>query len=359
MRILIATNHLHDIAGAEVVALELATFCKGRGLDIAVFANWAAAPMEQLFADHVGVRIETEPASVRPLEFDLVYFQHQVAGLFSYEPTAADRAGTAVVFGRLSRRSFLESGGWAHDNALGDVTFANSELTAERLAETGVAHPVHVFYNAAPAAFAAPPRPRPDAPQRMLVVSNHWDSALMEAVSVLRQRATVLHVGRFGDEVRLVEPHDLHDADLVISIGKTVQYALRAHVPVYVYDHLGGPGYLNDSNYPAAARYSFSGRCCERTLDGEALAADILGRYHEGRAFAQRAHDEAFQRFALEPHLERLLTTPPTSNADRRRRLQEAAAGIARERLMAQHIRDSYRRERFLRADGSETSRAL
>jgi hypothetical protein len=250
----------------------------------------------------------------------------------------------------LSRRSFLESGGWAHDNALGDLTLANSELTADRLVQTGIDHPVHVFYNAAPAAFASASRARHDTPQQILVVTNHCDAALMEAVAALGVRAGIRHIGRFGDEVKLVTPDDVQGADLVIAIGKTVQYALLAHTPVYVYDHFGGPGYLNADNYEAAAHYSFSGRCCERTLTAADLQADILERYAEGCAFADLVQAEGLERFRLEPHLDRVLALPPTSNAERRRRLHQQSAAIERERLLALHVRESYRKEQFLKS---------
>lgn len=344
MRILIATNHLEHLGGSEVIALEFAAYFRGRGHAVDVFANWTRPPMEDLFRARLGLAIETEPAAIAPLRYDLVYFQHQIAGLFDYARTEEDRSASRIVFRRLSRRSFLESGGWVHDNVLGDLTIANSELTAARLRETGVIHPVTVFHNAAPAAFGAPPRTLPEAPARILLVTNHDDSAVLDAARRLRGHAELRHVGRSAGDQALVTPTEIQGTDLVISIGKSVQYALLAHTPVYVYDHFGGPGYLTPENCERAAHYSFTGRCCERKLGGEALCAEILAGYAGGCDFARRENAAFLRRFRLEPYLDDLLALPAHSNPERRDRIEANSGALARERLMAEHIRESYRR---------------
>ncbi len=67
------------------------------------------------------------------------------------------------------------------------------------------------------------------------------------------------HLGEGGD-VTMMCPEILHNCDAVITIGKTVQMAILANRPVYCYDHFGGPGWLTDQNYEAAAALNFSGR---------------------------------------------------------------------------------------------------
>lgn len=340
MKILIATNHLQRISGSEVVALEFATYFQRAGHAIDVYANWAGQPMADIFQTRLGRPIITNPEAVRPLSYDFAYIQHQVAGLFAYEEGPGDLPATAIAFGRLSRRSFMESGGWAHDNALGDVTVANSELTAQRLGETGIRHPVWVSYNPAPGAFHAAIRPLPDRPRRILVVSNHDDRDLLAAVALLRGTTDVLHIGRTGDEQRLVSPVDIGTADVVVSIGKSIQYALASHTPAYVYDRFGGPGYLDAGNFEAAALANFSGRCCETRRTPAELVADIMDDYGRGRAFAQDAGRD-LGRYRLEPFLDRLLALPPRPNSERRADLLASRPAIELERMMALHVRET------------------
>ncbi len=342
MRILIATNHLYDLAGSEMVALEFAGYFLSKGHSVDVFANWAGGDVEPLFS-HLGLKIITDPTQIVPMSYDLCYFQHQTAGLFSYAPVSENLTHSLFVFGRLARRSFLESGGWVCDNVLGDYNLANSELTGERLPHTGSSLPVHVFYNAAPPEFDAEPHPLPEQPGRILIVSNHTPPELCEALDVLAAKADIRHMGRTAKNMRRVTPEDIAWADLVISIGKTIQYALVGHKPVYVYDHFGGPGYLTNANYTEVARFSFTGRCCERRLAPAILHEEILSGYALGRDFAQRPHTDWLARFRLTHHLDHLLRLPPSPNAARLGRIRASGGAFEREALMAKHVREQYR----------------
>jgi hypothetical protein len=341
-RALVATNHLADLAGSEVIALEMAEHLLGKGFSVSVFANFSGGRMADLFQAKLDLKIENDPAAVKPFQFDFCYFQHHVAPLFDYQPMPGDRDRTTIAFGRLARRTFFESGGWWHDNALGDVTIANSELTAEKLAVTGVGHRVETFYNAAPQIFFAAPRALPGRPQNILVVTNHRDADLMSAIDLLRTDSVLRHIGRSGDEIRLVTPDLIQAADLVISIGKTVPYALAARIPVYVYDHFGGPGYLTSDNFNRAARFNFTGRRCERRLKGDDIRQDILEGYLGAVAFAHNLNAGLLERYRFEKYVDGLLGIGPRPTEDKRHALHSEAGRVELERLMAHHVRGDY-----------------
>ncbi|RYD85575.1 MAG: hypothetical protein EOP61_38730, partial [Sphingomonadales bacterium] len=339
-RLLIATNQLWTIAGSEVVAIELARHFLGLGYQVDVYTSWAEQPMAGLFEEAIGKPLITDPELVRPFTYDVVYVQHQLLGLFDYAPHDDDRAATRIVIGRLSRRSFLESGGWLHDRVLADHVLANSELTAEHLASVGHGTPTTVFYNAAPASYFAPFQPRPDAPAKILVVTNHRDPALTEAVELLRPSAEVERIGG-ADRVTLVTPEMIAGADLVVSIGKTIPYAIAGRVPAYVYDRYGGPGYLDPDNVHTAARYNFSGRCRERQLSAREIAAEIMGAYAKGVAFARDTPQSWIDRYWLPRYIPRLTEPALASNEEKRARMAEAPF-LAQECMLANYVRQSY-----------------
>ena len=339
-RLLIATNQLWTIAGSEVVAIELARHFLGLGYQVDAYTNWAEPPMAGLFEEAIGKKLITDPELVRPFTYDVVYVQHQLLGLFEYDPHADDREATRIVIGRLSRRSFMESGGWLHDRVLADHVLANSELTAEHLASVGHGTPTTVFYNAAPASYFAPFQPRPDKPGKILVVTNHRDPALTEAVELLRQSAEIARIGGV-DRVTLVTPEMIAGADLVVSIGKTIPYAIAGRVPVYVYDRYGGPGYLDPENVHAAARFNFSGRCCERQLSATEIAAEIIGSYAKGVAFARDAPQSWIDRYYLPRYIPRLTEPALTGNEEKRQRMRDSPF-LGQERLLANYVRQSY-----------------
>lgn len=340
-RLLVATNHLRDIAGSEVVALEWATYFKSIGYDVTMFANLVGGVMTRLATERLGIAPTDDAAQVRPFTFDLVYAQHHVLPLFNYEASAEDLETTRIVIGRLARRSFMESGGWAYERALADAVFANSVLTAAHLSSVGVKAPIRVFHNAAPAGFVRGYVERPAKPRRITVVSNHLDPDLVGALAILSSSVEVQQYGVQRTSGALIGPEIVADTDLIISIGKTVQYALLSRTPVYVYDHFGGPGYLEPGNIELVHRFSFTGRCCERRLRPEQLAQDILDHYGKGLAFARASTDEWLSAFRLEPYLDHAAAMPARSNAEKRQALRGEPM-ISQERMMAIHTRDSF-----------------
>ncbi|WAC26904.1 glycosyltransferase [Ancylobacter sp. SL191] len=344
MKILLANAYLVTIGGSERILLEMAEHFRAGGHDVTVFASVAGPPIADLFHTRLGIAIVTDPAAIAPFAYDLVYLQHHVAGLFDYRLDAASRARTAVVFGKLGRRTFMESGGWLHDRILADGYLANSELTAERLVEVGVTAPVTVFHNAAPAAYFRPDCTAGARLTTITAVTNHSDPALMGALDILEQDYTVHRLGASQGGQRLLTPEMVAASDVVISIGKTIPYALAARVPVFVYDHFGGPGYLSAANIARAARYNFTGRCCERRLDASALAHEIVEGYPAGRAFTQTLGPTDLDRYRLEPYLDALLATAGGDNAARAAQLA-ADPMIAQERLLATHLHEQYRRK--------------
>ncbi|MFG1425598.1 glycosyltransferase family protein [Roseixanthobacter glucoisosaccharinicivorans] len=350
MRVLIATNQLERLSGSEIVALEFAEFFKQKGHQVDVFANYRGLPIRLLFKES-GIIIETDPKNIRPMCYDLVYFQHHVAGLFSYEAHENDVESSIFAFGHLSPTGFFESGGWAHESILADVTLANSPETATALAQTGLTVPVRVFHNAAPDTFHAKRTGLRATPGKILFVTNHSTPVCLEAIEILKADFDVLHIGRGGDKVARVNRRMIREADIVVTIGKTVQYALAVGTPVYVYDHFGGPGYLSEENFQWAAAFNFSGRCHGRKLSGEALAADILAGYGGSRKFTLAMSEEKLAPYRLSSHLEALLAIRPGSNADRRARLAARLPEVERERLLASHVRTAYNRERRLSAE--------
>jgi len=342
-KVLVATNQFFQISGSEVVALEVVEHFSRLGCHVTFYANLigpalAAACFDSL--EHVSV--VQEPCDIRPFTFDIVYAQHQVLGLFNYAPSNDDRARTSVITGRLSRKGYLESGGWLHEKILGDHVLANSELTAEHLVAVGQPGPITNFRNAAPESFFKSPRDSTRKLKRALVVTNHGDVALLQAVDILRQTIDVDHVGRSGSEVRRITPELLAGADVVISIGKTIPYALVGRVPVYVYDHFGGPGYLDETSFDLAARFNFTGRCCGRKLTADEIASEVLNAFDNGATFAAEMPQDWLDRFYLPNYLDIFLRPSLLTNLEKRQKMQESPI-LVQEAMLAEYVRKTFR----------------
>ena len=348
MRILLGTNQLQKDAGAEVLLAKFALHCRKAGADVVVYANWDGFPMTGKM-QKARIPIVTEPGAIRPLDFDLVYFQHQVAGLFDYTPHPENAERSLVVFAKLASEGFMESSGWELENALGDLIFARSPETAAVAAAQGSTLPIHMFYNAVAGDFGEPrSRALPSSPQRVVAVACHPESDLNNALQLLGDQVQVQHFARTSDLAKAGAAAQLLNADLVIGLGQTVHYALATRTPIYIHNQYGGPGYLSGENFEAAEKASFSGRCTSQTRSAQAIAADLMIGYEEGRRFVTSLPGDIVDRYSLARQFDRLLRTPRTSNAERQERLARIQGAISRERYLAEYVRSTHRKIQML-----------
>jgi len=351
---LICTNHLFMWAGSELVAIELAEELLKRGVDVALFATVADRDfLRGVFGDSVTIHDRVEEVDLA--RHDLVYAQHHVFPLILHATWAHGReldAGPVLVWNHLSSFSQLEMPGPCVESTLADVILANSPETKATLATHGPPfNAARVWPNPAPAEFGAP-LPPPDAPG-FLAVSNHVVGELDQAFALLeREGIPVRNIGQQHAHER-VRPAHLAPAQGVITIGKTVQYALRAGRPVYCYGPHGGPGWLTAETYAAAGTANFSGRSHPGKKTGDGIALELVAGLSEAVAFA-RSLDPAADGFCLEIHVKSLLEEAgamlgdPVWRARRRTVLANSKTrrAVALEANMADAIRRFYLKSR-------------
>ena len=258
MRVLVLNSFFTGWTGSEIVAMEVAEH-----FDATTSSFVCLEPAASVLKDWRPL------ADINLSDFDLVWAQHHVILPLLHRHEGANRP--FIVFASLSPYEEMETlPAGVIDNFI-DVRVANSDETAK------VQGADLVMGNAAPEPFHfARNGPVPGSPQKILFVSNNQPSEVMDAIPVLRQRgAEVRIVGKDYDYKRL-EPADIMWADAVVTIGKTVRYALASGTPVFIYDRFGGDGYLSEDNYTENEAYNFSGRPSCRKLTADQLADGIL-----------------------------------------------------------------------------------
>ena len=340
MRVLIGTNHFRDLAGSELVALEIAEHFRGIGAQVEIYANIAGSPIASQAAES-GIPVVTDPRLVKPLTFDIVYFQHQIGCLFQYQEDNQDKESSLFVLGRLSTSEFLESSGWDHEAILGDAYLTNSAEAAAHVALNGAQLPIYTLENAAPDVFHQinPETSSDRSLENILLISNRQCDELQAAMTLLgAEGIECTHFGMTGEHIERIVPSTLAKHDLVITFGKSVQYCLASGTPVYVYGMFGGPGYLNEENFELAAAYNFSGRCCGRRLTPQQIVAAVKAGYGDNVMFS-RGLTERASRWHLPTHLKFLAGLPRSSNAERRRRMGSNLSAFIRERRLQQFLR--------------------
>ncbi|EJL82719.1 hypothetical protein PMI15_02949 [Polaromonas sp. CF318] len=239
------------------------------------------------------VDLLTESSAIEGIKFDLAWIHH--APVF-YEVflTQKIEAGT-VVFCSLSHFEPLEAVPAYRDKF--DLLLANSIENKTHIKETlGLDESqIVVFPNAVPSNYRGL-RNKVNSPsvRQVAIISNHPPLEVLEAGALLEnQGVAITHIGTGGTPT-LMSPSLLLNYDAVITIGKTVPYCFALEIPVYCYDHFGGPGWLTEANFDIASRNNFSGRGFFKktpaTIADEVLAGyrDALGRLNAYMTLAEK-----------------------------------------------------------------------
>ncbi|HFG1713184.1 TPA: hypothetical protein ACGF0P_003675, partial [Vibrio cholerae] len=116
--------------------------------------------------------------------------------------------------------------------------------------------------------------------KRVIIVSNHIPQELRDVIKLAPE--IEFTIAGIDDKVKLIDAEFLSEFDAVISIGYTVVTAIQAKIPIYMYDHFGGEGWLTGAIFSRSSHYNFSGRP-ERKIKS---AQDIISELKNGFANA-------------------------------------------------------------------------
>lgn len=309
------------------MTLELAEYFTARGDSVMICAREFGRPILASL-EAIGARL-FHPQQRMPLSTpDLMWVHHQVV---PNEVLRAARSGnwaTPTVFNHMSPFGASEFPYLPRIEAsLSQLTLYNSPETMDSIRAKFWGDELQpaqesLFANPAPGAFHADHGSAGRSLlQNVLIVSSHPPAEVTDAGAALAAAGlTVQLIGRNHTSKR-VTADEVAWADVVISIGKTVQYAMAMGVPGYVYDRFGGPGYLTRTNFDLARFHNFSGRGFTRK-GAAAIVEEVCSEWSEARGFAPSLRVIAREDYHLPSEVERVVSlaasAPPiASRADK------------------------------------------
>ena len=304
VKTVLLTNHfLQNFTGSELALYDLAREFLDLNFEVYVAAFQYADPLKS-FIDELDVHVLDMN---KPLNktFDVLWAQHFTTA----DACLADgkvKANT-IVFSSLSPYMPIESPP-LYVNDL-SVILANSKENGACLLEMGIPkEKIAVFPNPVRREFFEKKRTEySPILKRLAVVSNHIPDEVWHAVHSLRKRHVAVDV--YGAEAKAVyiTPEVLSRYDAVVSIGRTVQYCLVMGIPVYCYDHFGGPGYVDMHNKEKAAEFNFSGRCTNVKKSAEIIVDELTGMYKAVLAVQEPLTIYALENYNLSSHVQNVI----------------------------------------------------
>ena len=314
MKICIAVNFLQELTGSEVLAIELANEFVNSGCTVNILAYKLN---ESFAAEHLDPRVNlhSDPETFDYIDIDIFYFQHQMGSiltpmLISVFEDSKIQKWPYLIFSHISVNAGIETPGPFSEHIFSDEIWCNSQETKTHLIESyGYRYTkATVFHNAAPLAYECADSISTDSDlTHILAVSNHFPDELLAAFKILEARGVdVSKRGKQFDPLRIT-PDELKKNQAVVTIGKTVQYAIRANQPVFCYDIHGGPGWLSADTFESASFHNFSGRSNSRTLTPLEIANELSTGFSAALEFSKSLDGEIVEKYKLERLVQKTL----------------------------------------------------
>lgn len=318
--ILICTLRLQTLAGSEIVTLEITKWFLANHWNVYIFTSIYDYPLK-LELDTLGsnLQIFTNPQHSDLInlyeKLDLCWVQHQCLPESFIDYLIQGNRKPFMVFNHMSSFEYLEFPIiQTAETELADIIYTISNEASDTLTPYFLQcrNKILLFQNPAPSNYFTLADNSHGSNQhkkvsRVLVVSNHCPDELMTMANRLHNQGVLVNFVGINQKLQpICSPELLSNYDVVISIGKTVQYCIAMRKPIYIYDHFGGDGYLNINNFKINEQHNFSGRPFPRKSAEQIVKELILG-YEEAYHFLQQFDDKSLDRFSLDTQLKKLI----------------------------------------------------
>ena len=277
-KILLTNFSIVQFAGSEINCATIAKRLKELGYEIYMGALEFSAPLYDVVKGHFDhtINLLEDEFDFSQVEFDLVWAHHSF--LLDWLIFEKGLRAKKIITSSLSPKEPFESVP-IYANKL-CFSLANSPETMQQLQKKELIERVHLLENYSFLSYFER-KIHVQELHKIAVVSNHIPPEVMEATIKLQEKGYEVDIYGFAGKQILITDKILENYDCIITIGKTVQYAMSLKIPVYIYDIHGGDGYLTMQNMEQNRSHNFSGRSFTKK-DSDTIAATEIIQNFEG-----------------------------------------------------------------------------
>lgn len=255
--ILLSNKHLLEFGGSELVTVELAEFYASLGYQVTLYSPEIGMPLLGTIQYRDKIKITPKiPMQSELKTFDIIWSHHGL--LLDEINTVNKKPHQLIVSNHMSSWLDVELPKYGVDQV--DIILANSEETRSKMSAIHRAK-CKLFQNPAPDVKWTQIQNFRKKPLG-LSVSNHRPPELITFMGTHQDKIDFELLGIKTQNYIRLSPQKLFEIspDFIICNGKSVQYALAANIPVFIYDNFFGCGWLTEQNFLQAEWHNFSGR---------------------------------------------------------------------------------------------------
>ncbi|KKQ35710.1 MAG: WsbH [candidate division WS6 bacterium GW2011_GWA2_37_6] len=298
MKILLTTHHLKDFAGSELNTYDLALQLRAMGHKLTIATFQYQDPIRSLFEKEKLDVVNLLEKKLSNKKYDLIWAQHFI--VLNYVLFVEGVSAPKVVYRSLSNYEPLEYPP-SYTKELSLCLAISKENKDFLLKEGFEKSKIVIFPNSVREEFFTnKQKANKEKITSIMIASNHIPTELLKAVNLLRKKRIKVDIYGLGHKFEHITPSLLGKYDVVVSIGRTVQYALAMGKPIFCYDRFGGPGYITNKNFEAAEKYNFSGRGFDRIMDHSEITSEIINNYSKAIKYSKGLKDVCQDKFSLQ-----------------------------------------------------------
>lgn len=303
--VLITNLYLQKYTGSELHVIDIANEFKKNNYDVTIAVFSKSYPLLAECEDFKVVELSDK--SLDNTKFDILFIQHYPT--LDYLKTHYHIQYKHLIISKLSSFNGFET--LPDEYKTADLISVVSQECKKSI--SNLTDNIYVFKNSVSDNFFSLPKRNTYTLKNIAIISNHVPDELYALKEQLNEY-TVQIIGA-GNTPTLVTPAILSNYDLVITIGRTVQQCFATRIPVYVYDHFGGPGYITKENIQKAQDFNFSGRGFNKKQTQE-IFQDIINNYENNLSNLSYLNEYAQENFSLTKTFNSMLqiVTNHTSN---------------------------------------------
>lgn len=334
-KILITNFEMRQFAGSEINAATIAKRFKELGYEVYMLAMYFGEPLYTEVKENFDyiIDIKKNDFDFTNIEFDIVWAHHSfLLNWLIFEKGLKAKRIIASSLSPVVPFEFIPN--YANDLSL---VLANSKETKEALINEGIKE-VHVLENYSFKKYFEQENDIKSL-KNIAIVSNHIPQEVKEAKKLLESNGYNVQIYGIEGKRELIDDKILKKYDVIISIGKTVQYAMSLQIPIYVYDIHGGEGYITLENLEKNREKNFSGRGFEKK-SAKQIYTEIIENFSKTLEIMPKIKEYAYQNFCFENNIDKIIEIIENKNEIDMDRLKEKYKIEKRSLLIPRQLED-------------------
>jgi hypothetical protein len=304
MKILVTNYFLRNFTGSEINALQICIALRTLGYEAEAATFFYDEPIKRKFQERNITVKNLLHEDLRLDEYDLFWAHH--FHTLNHIVINSESNSSKVIYSCLGPFSSLAAPPTYHNEL--NFILSNSQGNNEVLLSEGLDKTkIRYFPNFSPRIFYKKAQEStPGELTRIGVISNHPPQEIINFAKFAQDNGLMVEfIGQDANKI-YVDPDIITKYDLIISIGKTVQYCFSLKVPIYCYDHFGGPGFITPDNIQFEEYFNFSGRGTNKKRSGQELLDDIRRNYAGACSHLDFLFSYSKEHFMLEYNIQKL-----------------------------------------------------